>query len=260
MTTPATRGPSSPSFPSGVWLSRYRPVEDAAVRLVCFPHAGGSATAYLGFATALAAVGVEVLAVQYPGRQERRAEPFVETVDALVEAVLPELREWTGRPFALFGHSLGATLAYETARRLTELGEEPAHLFLSGRRAPTVPRTDTAHLLDDRALIARITTLQGTDPVLLQDEELLRMVLPALRNDYGMAGAYRHRAGAPLSVPLTVLTGDSDPNVSVEDARRWSEVAGGPVDLHVLPGGHFFLNDRSETVCHIIEEALDHVR
>ncbi|MFF3177795.1 thioesterase II family protein [Streptomyces sp. NPDC057900] len=265
MTIPTTRNPSTasaPSSPSGVWLRRYRPVEDPAVRLVCFPHAGGSATAYLRFADVLAdaGVGVEVLAVQYPGRQDRRGEPFIKTVDALVEAVLPELREWTGRPFALFGHSLGGTLAYETARRLTGTGEEPVHLFVSGRRAPTVPRTDTAHLLDDRALISRISALQGTDPALLQDEELLRMVLPALRNDYGMAGAYRHRAGAPLSVPLTVLTGDSDPNVSVDDARRWSEVAGGPVDLRVLPGGHFFLNDRSETVCHIIEEALDHVR
>ncbi|WP_338673627.1 alpha/beta fold hydrolase [Streptomyces sp. SCSIO 30461] len=264
MTVPATRGNAAsaqnpPASPSGVWLRRYRPVVDPAVRLVCFPHAGGSATAYLGLAAGLADAGIEVLAVQYPGRQDRRGEPFVETVDALVEAVLPELGEWTGHPVALFGHSLGGTLAYETARRLAELGEAPVHLFVSGRRAPTVPRTDTAHLLDDRALIAHIGTLEGTDPVVLQDEELLRMVLPALRNDYGMAGTYRHRAGA-LPVPLTVLTGDRDPNVSVEDARRWSEVAGGLVGLHVLPGGHFFLNDRLESVCHIIEEALDHVR
>ncbi|MFB7030275.1 MULTISPECIES: thioesterase II family protein [unclassified Streptomyces] len=260
MTVPATRGAASPSSPSGVWLRRYRPLADPAVRLVCFPHAGGSATAYLGLAAGLAGAGVEVLAVQYPGRQDRRGEPFVKTVDALVEAVLPELREWTGGPFALFGHSLGGTLAYETARRLTALGEKPVHLFVSGRRAPTVPRTDTAHLLDDRALIARIAALQGTDPELLRDEELLRMVLPALRNDYGMAGSYRHLVGTPLSVPLTVLTGDSDPNVSVDDARRWSEVAGGPVELHVLPGGHFFLDERPENVRHIIEEALDHVR
>ncbi|MEV5156249.1 alpha/beta fold hydrolase [Streptomyces werraensis] len=254
MTSPATtRGPAA--TPGG-WLRRYRPDDDAAVRLVCFPHAGGSASAYLGFAAALAPAGVEVLAVQYPGRQDRRGEPFLGTVEELVEAVLPELRRFTRGPFALFGHSLGATVAFETARRLAGSGQDPLHLFLSGRRAPVVPRTDTAHLLDDRSLVERISRLQGTDPVLLQDEELLRMVLPAIRNDYAMAGAYRYRPGPPLPVPVTVLTGDADPNVTPEDARRWSEVAAGAFALHVLPGGHFFLNDHTARVCSLIEEAL----
>ncbi|MFE7777912.1 thioesterase II family protein [Streptomyces sp. NPDC057445] len=250
----------APAAASGEWLRRYRPAEAASLRLVCFPHAGGSASAFLGLATALAPAGIEVLAVQYPGRQDRRGEPFIRTVDALVEALLPELRQWTGRPFALFGHSLGATLAYETARRLEEEGTSPRHLFVSGRRAPETALRETVHLLDDQALIARIARLQGTDPALLRDEELLRMVLPAIRSDYAMAGAYRHRPGPAVRFPVTALTGDSDPNVSVEDAQRWSEVAGGPFGLHVLPGGHFFLNDRTESVGHIIEEALDDAR
>ncbi|MFC7986282.1 thioesterase II family protein [Streptomyces sp. NPDC057336] len=254
MTAPTTaRGQAA--VPGG-WLRRYRPADDAAVRLVCFPHAGGSASAYLRFAAALAPSGVEVLAVQYPGRQDRRGEPFVGTVEELVEAVLPELRQWTHGPFALFGHSLGATVAFETARRLTEGGRTPAHLFLSGRRAPVVPRIDTVHLMDDRALVERVTRLQGTDPTLLEDEELLSMVLPAIRNDYAMAGAYRYRPGPPLSVPTTVLTGDADPNVTPDDARRWSEVVGGPFNLHVLPGGHFFLNDHTAGICSLIEEEL----
>ncbi|MEU0656387.1 thioesterase II family protein [Streptomyces albogriseolus] len=254
MTAPTTaRGPAA--TPGG-WLRRYRPADDATVRLVCFPHAGGSASAYLRFAAALAPAGVEVLAVQYPGRQDRRGEPFLETVEELVEAVLPELRQWTHGPFALFGHSLGATLAFETARRLTAVGRTPAHLFLSGRRAPVVPRTDTAYLLDDRSLIERVTRLQGTDPALLQDEELLRMVLPAIRNDYAMAGAYRYRPGPPLTVPTTVLTGDADPNVTPDDAGRWAEVVGGTFALHVLPGGHFFLNDHTAGISSLIEEEL----
>ena len=254
MTAPTTtRGPAA--TPGG-WLRRYRPADDATLRLVCFPHAGGSASAYLRFAATLAPAGVEVLAVQYPGRQDRRREPFRDSVEDLVEALLPELRQWTRGPFALFGHSLGATLAFETARRLAQYEENPAHLFLSGRRAPVVPRTDTAYLLDDRSLIERVTRLQGTDPVVLQDEELLRMVLPAIRSDYAMAGAYRYRPGPPLSLPTTVLTGDDDPNVTPSDAQRWSEVVAGPFALHVLPGGHFFLNDRTAQVCSLIEEAL----
>ncbi|MEU7068378.1 alpha/beta fold hydrolase [Streptomyces sp. NPDC046161] len=256
MTLPtATR---APAVTRDAWLRRFRPLDTAAVRLVCFPHAGGSASSYLRFATTLAPGGIEVLAVQYPGRQERRSEPFARSVEELVEALLPELRQWTGWPFALFGHSLGATLAYETARRLAAYGEAPVHLFLSGRRAPTVPRRDTGHLLDDAELIAMISRLQGTDPALLQDEELLRMVLPAIRSDYEMAGAYVHRPGAALRMPVTVLTGDSDPNVCVQDAQRWSEVAAGDFRLWVMPGGHFFLNDRTRSVCTIIEEALEH--
>jgi surfactin synthase thioesterase subunit len=247
-----------------VWLRRYRPAQTqtaaAAVRLVCFPHAGGSATAFRPLADTLAPAGIEVLSVQYPGRQDRRHEPFIPTVEELIETLLPELKPWTDEPFALFGHSLGATLAYETARRLAASGRPPLHVFLSGRRAPGVPRHDLPALLDDRSLIDRITRLQGTDPAVLQDEELLRMVLPALRNDYAMAGAYRHQPVPVLRVPVTVLTGDSDPNVSVEHARRWSQVAGGPFALQVLPGGHFYLNDRTESVGHIIAEALDHAR
>lgn len=252
----------APAATSGVWLRRYRPAKTAAatVRLVCFPHAGGSASAFRPLADTLAGAGIEVLSVQYPGRQDRRHEPFIPTVEELIEALLPELEPWTDEPFALFGHSLGATLAYETARRLAASGRAPLHVFLSGRRAPGVPRHDTAALLDDRTLIDRITRLQGTDPVVLQDEELLRMVLPAIRNDYAMAGAYRHQPVPVLRVPVTVLTGDSDPNVSVEHARRWSQVVGGPFALHMLPGGHFYLNDRTESVGHIIAEALDHAR
>ncbi|WP_331733515.1 alpha/beta fold hydrolase [Streptomyces sp. NBC_01276] len=255
MTPPtATR---TPAVVRDAWLRRYRPLDAAVVRLVCFPHAGGSASSYLGLATALAPAGVEVLAVQYPGRQDRRSEPCATSVEELVEGLLPELRQWTGEPFALFGHSLGATLAYETARRLADLGERPVHLFLSGRRSPTVPRRDTAHLLDDRGLIDLIARLQGTEPALLQDEEMMRMVLPAIRGDYRAAGAYVHRPGPPLRVPVTVLTGDRDPNVSVDDALRWSQVVDGPFGLCVLPGGHFFLTERAEDVRSIVEGALD---
>lgn len=254
MTAPTTaRGPAA--TPGG-WLRRYRPADDATVRLVCFPHAGGSASAYLRFAAALAPAGVEVLAVQYPGRQDRRGEPFLETVEELVEAVLPELRQWTHGPFALFGHSLGATLAFETARRLTAVGRTPAHLFLSGRRAPVVPRTDTAYLLDDRSLIERVTRLQGTDPALLQDEELLRMVLPAIRNDYRAAERYRYTPGPRLSCPVTALVGDSDPKAGGEETDAWRTHTDAEFELLTYRGGHFYLLDHTADVLRVIDERL----
>lgn len=238
------------------WLRRYRPDESAAVRLFCLPHGGGSASAYVALTRALAP-WVEAVAVQYPGRQDRRGEPFLTSVDATVDALVPVLREAADRPYALFGHSLGATLAYEAARRLSASGHPPAHLFVSGRRSPSLPRHDLAFLRNDDALIAEMAKLQGCDPVLFQEEDLLEMVLPALRNDARMADGYRPRPDPALTVPLTVLTGDADPHVPVEDARAWRDVVpDGSAGLHVLPGGHFYLDEHVGRVCRVVEAAV----
>src|SRR6059058_3650797 len=104
---------------NGTWLRRFGPVLDSGVRLICFPHAGGSASAYVPLARALAPE-VEVLAVQYPGRQDRRHEPPIEDVNRLADLAADVLPTDSARPYALFGHSMGALVAYETALRLSQ--------------------------------------------------------------------------------------------------------------------------------------------
>lgn len=224
------------------WMRRFHPADGAAARLVCFPHAGGSAP-YFYHVGRMLAPGLDVLAVQYPGRQERRHEPVIESVPELADRVVAELRPWLDRPFALFGHSLGAVLAYEVARRLEAEGRRPLGLLASGHRAPHVERHDTAHLLDDDGLIAELRRLSGTDDALLDDDELLRLVLPCVRGDYKAAETYAYRPGPPLSCPVVGLTGDADPLVPVAEARGWAEHTTGGFELDVLPGGHFYLND-----------------
>lgn len=201
---------------------------------------GGAASFYFPVSRALTP-DVEVLALQYPGRQDRRTEPCVEDLGTLADLVTRELDTLHDKPLAFFGHSMGATLAFEVARRLRRDGVRLRALFASGRRAPSVHRDDRVHLSTDAELIADMVRLGGTDSRLLQDPELVRATLPATRGDYKAVETYRHVPGPPLDCPLTVLTGDSDPHVSLADAEAWAAHTEGEFDLKVFPGGHFFL-------------------
>ncbi|WP_138796198.1 thioesterase II family protein, partial [Escherichia coli] len=138
------------------------PAAEPPTRLVCFPHAGGSAAYFHGVSRALSPA-VDVLAVQYPGRQDRRHEPLIDSIDGLAARVREELAPWTDRPLALFGHSMGAMVAFEVALRLTADGAAPSVLFASGRRAPSRYREESVHLHDDAGIMAELSRLDGTD-------------------------------------------------------------------------------------------------
>ncbi|WP_091610910.1 thioesterase II family protein [Amycolatopsis saalfeldensis] len=235
---------------SSRWIRRFHPAGDARVRLVCLPHAGGSATAYFPLSRAAAAAGLdaEVVAVQYPGRQDRRAEPCYDDVGDLADSIADDLAPWSDRPLALFGHSMGATVGYEVARRLETRGTELLGLFASACRAPSRHRVEYVHQRDDDGLIAALKELSGTDTAVLGDDELLRMVLPAVRGDYTAVETYRHREGPELACPIEVLVGDADPVTTLAEADAWRAHTTGGCALEVFPGGHFYLNARLEAV------------
>jgi surfactin synthase thioesterase subunit len=241
---------------SELWLRRYHPAAPAAVRLVCLPHAGGSASYYFPVSAALSPA-VDVIAVQYPGRQERRSERPIGTIPDLADAVTRVLLDDVPGPLALFGHSMGATLAFEVGTRLERAGVTISRLFASGRRAPSCRRTETVHQRDDDGVIAELRALSGTDSRLLAEEEVLRMVLPAIRADYQAAETYvMSPETGPLRCPVTVLTGDADPKTTLEEARAWQRHTTGPFDLSVFPGGHFFLADQRASVLALVAERL----
>jgi len=243
------------------WIRIYRPTRSARIRLVCLPHAGGAASYFMPVAAKLTPE-IEVLAVQYPGRQERLREPLLASVEELADGLARALtvtRAADGCELALFGHSLGASVAYEVARRLEDAGTVPAALFVSGRRAPTTPRDERSYLLGRDEFIDMIKSLGGSDPRVFENEDLVDMVLPALRSDYQAADTYRWTAGPPLSCPVHVLVGAEDGRVSEAEARAWAEMTACGFTFQGFPGGHFYLNEQLPKVLDTVRRALSHV-
>jgi pyochelin biosynthesis protein PchC len=265
--------PIGPLSCAGPWFHRLGPsalagaARPASVSLVCFPHAGGAAGTFFQLATRLAP-DVAVYGVQYPGRQDRLDEPCVDDVVELAESITAELLKSrsTGvgaeaRPerFALFGHSMGATVGYEVARRLEPAGLKPLALFASGRNAPALSGGRAESPTDDQALLAEIRELGGTDETVLEDPRYLPLIMPALRADYRAVRTYRHQAGPPLACPIVAVVGDADRRVSPDDARSWAAYTTGGFALRVLPGGHFYLAEQTDAVARLVADRLARV-
>ncbi|TFE53221.1 thioesterase [Streptomyces sp. ICN441] len=238
------------------WFRRFGEPLAEAPRLLCFPHAGGAASAYAPMARRLSPV-IDVVAIQYPGRQDRRNEAPADGILDLATRIADGIDLEDPRPLAFFGHSMGALVAFETARVLHgRSARAPVRLFLSGRGAPGPAPNPHDRLTDDAAVLAAVRNLGGTDASFLDDPELLAMVLPTLRADYGALAAYRWTAGPALNSPFTVLVGDSDPVVPVASVHGWARHTRQDNDVLVLAGGHFYLSERLDEVCAIVTGRL----
>ncbi|MEV7225636.1 MULTISPECIES: alpha/beta fold hydrolase [Polymorphospora] len=246
---------TAPSMDTKLWIRRFHPGPAWGPRLVCFPHAGGSAVAFHQTSKALSPVA-EVLSLQYPGRQDRLGEPCLDSIGDLADAIVAVLSRTLDRPLVFLGHSMGAVIAFEVAVRLERQGVVLRRLFASGRRAPSRVRDESIHLGTDDELVAEVQRLSGTEESLLTDPVVLSIVLPALRADYRAVETYRHGGGARLSCPVTVLTGDRDPRVSIDEARDWAGHTTADCDVKVFTGGHFFLNDHPAQINDLLAAEL----
>lgn len=233
------------------WLRRLRPWPQAGRRVIAFPHAGGAASFYGAWAADLPA-GVELAAVQYPGRADRLDEPAIDRMDHLAGGAAEAVLGLADRPFVLFGHSMGALVAYEVALRVQrQAGALLAGLVVSGERGPALLLPGDRHLWSDRRLWEEVRRLNGTDDRVLEHDELAQLIVPRLRCDYRLIETYRPRLAELLDCPVLALVGDRDTELTVEEARAWREATRASFELQVFPGGdHFYLVRRRRQVTH----------
>lgn len=218
------------------------------LRLFCFAYAGGGTSVFRGWSERLPG-GVEVCAVQLPGRETRSAEEPYRRMDALVNDLAAAVEPLLDRPFVLFGHSMGALVAFELTRRLRRDGARmPERLVLSAFRAPQLPNPNIRiHHLPEEVL-RTVLAKDGTPPEVLRNEDLMRAMLPVLRADLEVCDTYEYVDEGPLCVPLTILGGLYDVRVSRSDLEHWETHAGAGHHLTMLPGSHLFVNEHRDLV------------
>jgi medium-chain acyl-[acyl-carrier-protein] hydrolase len=202
---------------------------------------------------------VEVIPVQLPGREGRLREPPLTRVAPIVEAVARDMQPYLDRPFAFFGHSMGAVLAFELARHLRRgQGREPARLFVSGRRAPQLAEDESCSFgLPEPEFIEELRRLNGTPPEVLEHAELMQLMIPVLRSDFEVCQTYRHVPDAPLRCPVAAFGGLRDASVTREALEGWRQHTAAGFTLRMLPGDHFFLNSNRPRLLEALSDELD---
>jgi medium-chain acyl-[acyl-carrier-protein] hydrolase len=184
---------------------------------------------------------VEIGAIQLPGRGDRMSEPPFTQLSPLLDSLLPDLRPYFDRPYAFFGHSMGALICFELARR-----SAPQHLFLSGRRAPNCDRGVIMHQLSDADFVAELRSLNGTPLQVLENAELMQLFLPILRADFTVCETYQYVETSPLRCPISVFAGTRDRSEPLEMMQPWSLQTQNDFSISVLPGDHFFVQTEQQ--------------
>ncbi|MGB8509762.1 MAG: thioesterase II family protein [Pyrinomonadaceae bacterium] len=239
------------------WLVISRPNPGAALRLFCFPYAGGSTQIYRTWTNALPST-VEMCAVELPGRGRRLREQNHHDLMTLVAEAFKVLSPYMNKPFAFFGHSMGALMSFELARLLRREGRPaPARIFVSARRAPQIPDIEppTYNLPEDE-FIAELRRLNGTPQEVLEHNELLQLMLPILRADFSVCQTYGYVPEPPLDVGITAYGGVEDKDVSREQLEAWGQQTGSDFNLRMMPGDHFFIHSSQAQLLQSLSQEL----
>ena len=238
------------------WLVRWENQEAVGLRLFCFPYAGGSAWSFCSWQQDLP-TKVEVCGIELPGRVTRQSETPHKCLSTLNEAMAEALLPYLDKPFAFFGHSMGALISFEFARHLRRKHQlAPRHLFVSGRRAPQLPYGErrTFDLRDDDFIE---DLLRDGSPEYALDPQLIRLLLPMMRADFEVVQTYVYEPGPPLPCPITVFGGLQDHSVDREQLHEWRQQTTSRCSVVMLPGNHFFIKTAQSQLLWTLSQELD---
>jgi medium-chain acyl-[acyl-carrier-protein] hydrolase len=230
-------------------------VKTSRIRLFCFPYAGGGTAPFYAWTKHLHPE-VELLRIQLPGRETRLREAAFLDFSRLVETLTAELLPWLERPFAFFGHSMGALIAFETANKLREMGgPNPSHLFVSSFRAPHLPDRDPISMdIPDDKFVERLAQYEGMPQAVLDNSELMALFLPILRADFQVLNSYRFKPQAPMECPIRLFGSLDDLKTSQLEMEAWRNHTAAVFSSHYFQGGHFYIHENYPDVIKIINQ------
>lgn len=243
------------------WIDCWLPRPEAGMRLFCFPHVGGASTVYRQWAQAFNEK-VEVCAVELPGRGLRFGEKLHTDLKDLVFSMQVEMQNYLDKPYAFFGHSMGALIAFEWTRLIRQSALPPPQiLFVSGFGAVHLPKPEPQrlHALPNKDLLASIERLKGTPSEVLQHRELMELLLPIIRADLQMVETYSYEKQMPLDIPLIALGGDHDPEVEPSRLKAWKDQTSERFEFKFFEGEHFFIQSAREEVIKFINQEIQSV-
>jgi medium-chain acyl-[acyl-carrier-protein] hydrolase len=243
--------------PSGSWLRRLSPRDDAGMRIICFPHGGAGASSFNGWFRHLPNE-IELVRVQLPGREDNNERPAFTRMEDLIPELFNQVHPLLDRPLAIYGHSMGALVAFELTRALRRNNcPLPVALLVSGRRAPHKPlRRVLLHVLPEADLVAHLRKMGGTSADLLVRPKWLERYLPTMRADLQLSDIYHYRDEPLLTCPIHAFLGEEDNEMHREDWEAWSEQAGGEFSRTLLPGGHVFSQSTQAILVSLITKVL----
>lgn len=238
------------------WLVAYREAREAELRLFCFPFAGGGVRVFRDWPKHLPP-NLEILTVQLPGRGNRINEPLMERWEDLLPSLGEAMEKFLDKPFAFFGHSLGALIAFEMTRHLRRRGRPvPQNLFVSAAGAPQTLRNpeDPLHILPDAELLDRAKKWGGVPPEIMKYPEALPLFVPPLRADLTLLETYQYKDEPPLPVSIDAFGGRQDPHVSPAVLEDWRQQTREKFLLTMVEGGHFYIEEGPEPLWRFLNE------
>ena len=237
------------------WYITHKKNPSALLRLFCFHHSGGGASAYYPWVEQLSPY-IELIAIQLPGRENRFSEPLINNLNEITTYLAEGFCYYIDKPFIVFGHSLGALLSFEFTKVIYERHSVfPCHMIVSATKAPHFPfRAKHLSKLDGVCLKEELKIYNGIDERILYNDELLDLFLPIIKNDFSICENYRYLQSRPFLFDILALSGTNDQTVTNEELLGWSDYTTGKFESVFFPGGHFFIHEHKQKILELINQ------